>query len=93
MKSSKGKLSRRTRKIRRRKITVLEHVKEFSTGEGVVIDIQPYFKGMPHQRYKGKHGKVVRRCGGAYVIEVYDGNAKKQLSVLPVHLKKIGWYS
>jgi len=42
---------------------------------------------MPNPRYQGKTGKVLSQRGRAYILEVREGNANKQVIVLPQHLK------
>ncbi|MEL9997749.1 MAG: 50S ribosomal protein L21e, partial [Sulfolobales archaeon] len=43
--------------------------------------------GMPHRRYFGKVATVIGRRGRAYEVEVFLGNKRKVLYVLPEHLR------
>ncbi len=63
-------------------------IQEFEEGQMVHIDIDPSVqKGMPNPRFQGKTGKVLGVRGRAYLLQIKDGNAKKQLIALPQHLK------
>ncbi len=89
-KRSSGYLSGKTRTLKRkRRLTVVNMIREFKIGQIVVLNIQPYFKSLPSPRYNGRHGTITRKQGNAYVLEVTDGNAKKKLIVSAVHLKEI----
>jgi large subunit ribosomal protein L21e len=61
---------------------------EYSSGEKVVIKINPSIhKGMPHRRYHGRIGVIAEKRGRAYVVNVTQGDATKQIIVRPEHLK------
>ena len=90
MKRSKGTLSKRSRRLKKeREFTVNDFLKEFREGERVALDIQPYYRSLPHMRYDGKIGVVEGKRGKAYIVKIRDGNAYKKLVVLPIHLKKV----
>ncbi len=89
VKRSKGFFSKGTKSTRmQKKLTVNEFVKPFSPGEKVVIAIKPYFKGVPHPRYNGRGGEVVRKQGNSYVVRIRDGKSRKELIVSPVHITR-----
>jgi len=69
-------------------LTINELVKSFKEGETVVIDLKVRFSGMPHPRYRGRHGIILGKQGNAYKVQIHDGNAVKMLIIPPVHLKK-----
>ncbi len=77
------------RKPRERgKIRISRILHEYNVGDKVVIDIDPsVHKGMPHRRYQGKIGVIVNKRGRAYAVNVTQGDAVKQIIVLPEHLK------
>ncbi len=59
----------------------------YQPGDKVVISIDPsVHKGMPHRRYHGKIGIIKGRRGRAYEVSVTQGDAVKQIIVLPEHL-------
>ena len=90
VKRSKGTLSTYTRRLKSKgKIGMTKIFKEFNNNDKVVIDIKAGFSGMPHPRYRGKHGVIVNKQGNAYIVEIRDGNKKKTLISYPVHLKKV----
>ncbi len=54
----------------------------------MVVKIDPsVHKGMPHRRYHGRIGIVANKRGRAYVVNVTQGKAVKELIVRPEHLK------
>ena len=61
---------------------------EYKPGEKVVVKIDPsVHKGMPHRRYHGRIGIVANKRGRAYVVNVTQGKAVKEIIVRPEHLK------
>jgi ribosomal protein L21E len=91
VKRSKGFMSKGTKSTKaRKKITVNEFVRPFAVGEKVIVSIRQYFRGLPHPRYNGQMGEVILKRGACYVVRINDGNAKKELILNPVHMKKAG---
>ncbi|MFQ6094634.1 MAG: 50S ribosomal protein L21e [Candidatus Bathyarchaeia archaeon] len=93
MRKPKG-LRARTRSLLRKnsrdrgKISTSRLLYDYKQGEKVVIDIEPsVHKGMPHRRYQGRVGVVVGKRGRAYAVNVTQGDAVKEIIVLPEHLK------
>ena len=91
VKRPRGYLSKASRKLKReRRITVSDHVREFSLGQKVSVDPQPYYKSaLPHMRYRGRVGVVIEKRGSCYVVRVKDGGKYKDLICHPVHLRGI----
>jgi large subunit ribosomal protein L21e len=93
MEKSKGFWTKHTRKVRksvreRGLVPLTRMLQQFSPGDRVHIKIEPSIqKGMPHPRFHGYTGVVKGRRGRAYIVEVRDGNAIKQIIALPVHLE------
>ena len=75
--------------IRERGISpVSKAIQEFEIGQMVHIDIDPSVQnGMPFPRFQGSTCKVIGQRGRAYIIQVKDGNALKEVISLPQHLK------
>ena len=93
-KKSKGykRRTRRLRKhVRRRGLPpISKAIQELDLGSRVTIVVDPSVpKGQPHRRYHGKVGVVAERRGGAYVVEVSDGNSIKRIISRPEHLKVV----
>jgi large subunit ribosomal protein L21e len=87
VKNSKGTLSGNTRKLKgRMNLTVCDQVKTFQVGAKVVIRQRAAPAGQPHMRYKGRHGTIVEKRGGCYVIKIRDGGMEKKLIASPIHL-------
>ncbi len=92
VRASKGFRSKTRRKLKKRgkRTTITESLKEFNTGERVVVKINPSIhKGMPHPRFYGRSGIVIEKRGNAYSIQIKDGNKQKILISRPEHLKVI----
>lgn len=90
MKRSLGKLSKRSRLLRRRaRVTASVASAMISFEKGQRVHITPIAtRSMPHPRYRGKTGMVVGRQGGAYVVELKDINATKRLVIEGAHLTR-----
>ncbi|MEA1984802.1 MAG: 50S ribosomal protein L21e [Euryarchaeota archaeon] len=67
---------------------VSKAIQNFDEGQMVHIDLDPSVqKGMPNPKFQGKTGKVLGVRGRAYILQVRDGNSKKEVISLPQHLK------
>ena len=61
---------------------------KYKPGEKVVVKIDPSIhKGMPHRRFHGRIGVITDKIGRAYIINVTQGKAVKEIIVRPEHLK------
>ena len=91
MRRSLGKLSKRSRLLRRRSrtsLSVSQRLKVLAVGDKVHLT-HISTRSMPHPRYRGRTGTIVGKQGGAYIIEVGDYNATKRLVIEGVHLTKV----
>ena len=62
---------------------------KFEVGDRADVNIDPSIhKGQPHVRFQGRTGKVAGTQGDAYLIDLNDGDKKKQIIVRPEHLRK-----
>jgi len=79
------------RRVRERGKTGLSKVlREYALGDRVLVRINPSIhKGMPHRRFHGKIGVVGERRGRAYVVNVSQGDAVKEIIVRPEHLEPV----
>ena len=94
VKASKG-YRRRTRYVmqkraRDRGLSPITRIfQTFEIGEKANINLDPsVHKGVPHVRFHGHTGTVVRMQGEAYLIDVRMGGKMKQVIVRPEHLRK-----
>ena len=70
------------------KLGINRLVKEYKLGDKVVIMIDSsVHKGTPHRRYHGKTGIIKDKRGRAYIINIHQGKALKEIIVRPEHLK------
>jgi large subunit ribosomal protein L21e len=85
-KKTREKLSK---SVRARGISpVSRAIQDFKEGDTVHIQLDPSrHKGMPDPKFHGKTAKVVGTRGRAFVLEVRDGKAIKNVIVLPEHLR------
>ncbi|MFA5077452.1 MAG: 50S ribosomal protein L21e [Candidatus Micrarchaeia archaeon] len=91
VKRSRGFFSKGTKSTKKKRtLTANDFVKPFRPGERIVISIGPYFKGLPHPRYNGISGEVVKKQGTAYIVRITDGGLVKTLVLSPVHMMKAG---
>ena len=88
VKASKGAFNRKTRKLKGKSVvSVAQLIRTFNVGDKVIIDPKAKFIGLPHLRYRGKHGVIIESRGKCYVVEVRDFNSKKSIIAGPVHLR------
>lgn len=90
---SKG-YRRKTRALLRKKprnrgkIGLSKILYEYKPGQKVVVKINPsVHKGMPHRRFHGRIGVVANKRGRAYVVDVTQGKAVKEIIVRPEHIE------
>jgi len=93
MAKSRG-FRRKTRSLLRKKprergkLGLSRILHNYQPGDKVVIKIDPsVHKGMPHRRYHGRIGVIKAKRGRAYEVTVTQGDAVKQIIVLPEHLQ------
>ncbi|MBO3753892.1 MAG: 50S ribosomal protein L21e [Candidatus Brockarchaeota archaeon] len=79
------------KKVRERGIKPPSYLlQDYRPGDRVILKYDPsVHKGMPHRRFYGKIGTVIGKRGGAYVIQVVDGDKTKTLIARPEHLKRL----
>ncbi|MBS3068249.1 50S ribosomal protein L21e [Candidatus Micrarchaeota archaeon] len=88
VKRSRGMLSRRTKRLSgKHNATVSDFVRTFEVGAKVTISQRAYNIGLPALRYSNRYGTIIKKLGDSYVVEIQDGNKKKQLISHPIHLK------
>jgi large subunit ribosomal protein L21e len=83
---TRSKLKRSIRPNRPNPIT--KKIQTFDENDIVHIIIDSSIhRGQPHPRFHGKTGKVAKKRGSAYIVEINDGNKAKKLIIRPEHLK------
>ena len=71
-------------------IKLKKTLQEFKGGDRVLIDpTASVQRNIPHRRFFGIAGTVVKKKGRAYSIEVVQGTSIKTVDLLPVHLKRL----
>lgn len=92
VKRSLGKMSKRTRRVGRNSKPLTANIltKKYEIGQKVAILPHPrYPSGMPHPKYKGKVGFIIGKRGGAYEIEIRDGEKLKTIIATCEHIKQV----
>ncbi|NOZ81777.1 MAG: 50S ribosomal protein L21e [Candidatus Micrarchaeota archaeon] len=92
VRKSKGRHRRTREKFRkspRDKFTVTRYLQKFEIGERVSIVIDPSSQSKPFRRFYGRIGRVIGKRGRAYIVEIKDGDAIKQVITTPEHLKRV----
>jgi len=64
-------------------------MQEFREGDVVSISINPRFQNIPHPRFQGKSGKIVKKQGRAYYVQIKDKNKVKEIISNPEHLVRL----
>jgi large subunit ribosomal protein L21e len=85
---------RKTRSLLRRRVRergktgLSKMLREYKSGDRVVVKLDPSIhKGMPHRRFHGRIGVIENKRGQAYVVNVTQGKAVKEIIVRPEHLE------
>lgn len=96
MKRSKG-TRQGTRSILRKsksdrgRINIGRLMQDYQEGDKVAIVLDAAQQGgMPHRRFQGRTGQIVKRQGVAWVVAVKDGNMAKTVVARAEHLRPIG---
>lgn len=93
VKKSRGIRTKTRKKLRQKpgyRPPITKFLQEFEINQRVVIMPEPSSqKGMPHQRFKGRIGKIVDKRGKSYIVEVKNGNKVKRVISRPEHLKAV----
>ncbi|MEM1944575.1 MAG: 50S ribosomal protein L21e [Nitrososphaerota archaeon] len=66
------------------------YLRDYRVGDRVVVIIEPsVHRGMPHRRYNGLVGRILERRGRGYILEVFQGDKPKKISVMPDHIRPL----
>ena len=78
------------KKVRKKgKLSLSSYFKKIGIGEDVAIVVEKSFRAAFPKRIQGKSGKIIGDRGKFKIVELNDGNKKKQFIIHPVHLKKL----
>jgi large subunit ribosomal protein L21e len=72
------------------KISFSRYFQKLKEGDSVAVVRELSIPIGYSKRLQGRTGKVVKKQGGAYEVEIKDLNKKKRYFIKPVHLKKLG---
>ena len=74
----------------RGKISLTKFFMPYKVGDRACLSAEPAMqKNLYHQRFHGKSGFIVGKCGDCYELEIQDGGKTKMVIVHPVHMKKL----
>ena len=80
----------RRKSVRTRgKFQLSRFFQRFQEGDAVAVTIERAMQPKFPKRIQGRTGRIVRKQGRCYVVDIMDQNKKKQFTIAPIHLKKI----
>lgn len=72
------------------KVSISKYFQVLNIGDKVALTMDSsVHQGMYLPRFYGRIGTVKSKKGKCYEVEIYDGNARKNIIAHPVHLKKV----
>ena len=71
------------------KFSFTNYFQKLREGDSVAVVKELSFPFAYSNRLQGKTGKVIRKRGSAYEVEIKDLNMVKRYLIKPIHLKKI----
>lgn len=72
------------------KVSITKILQKFNEGDKVLLLQEPsVHKGMPHPKFRGKIGTIVKTQGKIYMVKIKDGNKTKNMLSAAVHLKLV----
>ena len=74
---------------RKKGIRPLDYLlRDFNEGDivDIIIDSSEH-KAMPHRRYHGKTGEIIKKQGKAFIVAIKQGNAIKKIIASKEHLR------
>jgi large subunit ribosomal protein L21e len=71
------------------KFSFTRYFQKFKTGESVAVVRELSFVFGHPKRLQGRTGKIVKKQGAAYEVEIKDFSKPKKYLIKPIHLKKI----
>ena len=82
-----GQSSRR-RRLQKRRLFINRVLHPYKEGDKVSIVLDgAEQRGMPHRRFHGLTGTIVKPQGNAFVVSVVQGNMAKTVVARPEHLR------
>ncbi len=71
------------------KFSLAKFFQKFKPGDSIAVIRNLSFKFGYPKRVQGRTGKVLKKQGSAYYVEINDLNKPKRYLIKPIHLKKI----
>ena len=71
------------------KISFSKYFQEFKEGDSVAVSRELSLPLGYSKRVQGRTGKVIKKQGEAYYVEIKDLNKPKRYFIRPIHLNKI----
>jgi|TARA_B100001971_G_C18241056_1_gene570955 large subunit ribosomal protein L21e len=71
-------------------VRIKDYLRGFKEGDKVYLKAEPAIqKGMYFPRFHNKVGKVIKKQGKCYKVEIKDGSKPKMIIVHPIHLRSV----
>ncbi len=80
---------KRKRLRTRGKISFSKYFQEFKEGDFVAVARELSVPFGYSKRTQGRTGKIIKKRGDSYHVEINDLNKKKHYFIKPIHLKKV----
>ena len=71
------------------KISFKKYFQEFKIGDSIAVNRELSVPFGYLKRVQGRTGKVIKKQGEAYHVEINDLNKKKYYFIKPIHLNKV----
>lgn len=71
------------------KFSFTRYFQKFSEGDSVAVVRELSVNAGFPRRMQGRTGRIIKKQGAAYEVEINDYNKKKKFLIRPIHLKKI----
>jgi len=71
------------------KFSFMKYFQKFKEGDSVAIVRELSCKFGYSKRLQGRTGKILKKQGSAYYVEIKDLNKEKKYLIRPIHLKRI----
>lgn len=71
------------------KISFTKYFQNFAEGDSVAVVQELAVVFGFSKRLQGRTGKIIKKVGTAYEVEIMDFNKPKRYKIRPIHLKRI----
>jgi ribosomal protein L21E len=73
----------------RGKFSLSRYFQEFKVGDKVAVSLELSVPFYYPKKLQGRTGKIIKKSGRSYNVEIKDLNKPKQYLIPPIHLRRI----